>query len=202
LLGDYGVPVLPHRVVETEAELLKAVQEFGIVAVKTAMPGILHKSDVGGVKLNLNSETVSAAYADLKQRLGPRVIVMPMAQGILMGKGVELSFGMTGDPQFGPIVMVGAGGVLIEMLKDRRFALPAFGPEEAMRHLDALALRPLLDGKRGAAPADIGSLAQALSRFSVLAADLGDLIAEMDVNPLIAGPNGCLALDALIVPRR
>jgi acyl-CoA synthetase (NDP forming) len=196
LLGDYGVPVLPHRIVETEAELLRAAKEFRTVAVKTAMPGILHKSDVGGVKLNLSAETVAAAYSDLKQRLGPRVIVMPMA-----GKGLELSFGMTRDAQFGPIVMVGAGGVLIEMLKDRRFALPPFGPEEAMRHLNALALRPLLDGKRGAAPSDMASLAQAVSRFSVLAADLGDLIAEMDVNPLIAGPNGCVALDALIVPR-
>jgi acyl-CoA synthetase (NDP forming) len=200
LLTDYGVPVLPHRIAETEAGLLEAVKEFGTVAVKTATPGILHKSDVGGVKLNLDAETVGAAYADLKQRLGPRVIVMPMAQGILKAKGVELSFGMTRDPQFGPIVMVGAGGVLIEMLKDRRFALPAFGPEEAMRHLNALALRPLLDGKRGAAPADLAALAQALSRFSVLAGDLGDLIAEMDVNPLIAGPNGCIALDALVVP--
>jgi hypothetical protein len=108
---------------------------------------------------------------------------------------------MTRDPQFGPIVMVGAGGVLIEMLNDRRFALPAFGPEEALRHLNALALRPLLDGKRGAPPADLAALAQALSRFSVLAGDLGDLIAEMDVNPLIAGPNGCVALDALIIAR-
>jgi hypothetical protein len=92
--------------------------------------------------------------------------------------------------------------VLIEMLKDRRFALPAFGPEEALRHLNALALRPLLDGKRGAAPADLVSLSKALSRFSTLAADLGDLIAEIDVNPLIAGPQGCVALDALIVPRK
>jgi acyl-CoA synthetase (NDP forming) len=197
LLSDYGVPVLPHRIVDNETGLLDAVKAFGTVAVKTAMPGILHKSDVGGVKLNLNSETVVAAYAELKQRLGPRVIVMPMA-----GKGVELSFGMTSDPQFGPIVMVGAGGVLIEMLKDRRFALPSFGPEEAIRHLNALALRPLLDGKRGAAPVDLVSLSQALSRFSVLAADLGDLIAEMDVNPLIAGPHGCVTLDALIVPRK
>jgi succinyl-CoA synthetase beta subunit len=196
LLNDYGVPVLPHRIVDGESDLLDAAKTFGTVAVKTAMPGILHKSDVGGVKLNLNSETAVAAYADLKHRLGPRVIVMPMA-----GKGVELSFGMTRDPQFGPIVMVGAGGVLIEMLQDRRFALPPFDSGEALRHLNALALRPLLDGKRGAAPVDLEKLSLALSRFSVLASDLGDLIAEMDVNPLIAGPNGCVALDALIVPR-
>jgi hypothetical protein len=92
--------------------------------------------------------------------------------------------------------------VLIEMLKDRRFALPPFGATEARRFLDGLSLRPLLDGKRGAAPADLDSLTTAISRFSVLAADLGDLIAEADVNPLIAGPKGCVALDALIVPRK
>jgi acyl-CoA synthetase (NDP forming) len=200
LLTDYGVPVLPHRVVETEADLLKAAQSFGTVAIKTAMPGIFHKSDVGGVKLNVVD--AAAAYRDLKDRLGPRVIVMPMAQEILKAKGIELSLGLTRDPQFGPILMLGAGGTLIELLKDRRFALPPFDEGEALRHLDALALRPLLDGKRGAPPADMVSLARAISGFSVLAADLGDLIAEADVNPLIAGPQGCVALDALIVPRK
>jgi acyl-CoA synthetase (NDP forming) len=199
LLADYGVPALPHRVVDNEAALLAAARDFGgAVAMKTAMPGIFHKSDVGGVKLGLSSAAaLKAAYADLSGRLGPRVIVMPMA-----GKGVELSFGLTWDPQFGPVVMVGAGGVLIEMLKDRRFALPPFGATEARRFLDGLSLRPLLDGKRGAKPADIGALAQALSRFSVLAADLGDLIAEADVNPLVAGPEGSVALDALVVPAK
>ncbi|HVT50118.1 MAG TPA: acetate--CoA ligase family protein [Dongiaceae bacterium] len=195
LLGDYGIPVLPHRVVETEADLLKAARSFGTVAIKTAMPGIFHKSDVGGVKLNVTD--AAAAYRDLKDRLGPRVIVMPMAD-----KGVELSLGLTRDPQFGPILMLGAGGTLIELLRDRRFAIPPFEESEALRHLNALALRPLLDGKRGAAPADLDSLTKAISRFSVLAADLGDLIAEADVNPLIAGPEGCVALDALIVPRK
>jgi acetate---CoA ligase (ADP-forming) len=195
LLADYGVPVLPHRVVDNEADLLQAAQAFGIVAIKTAMPGIFHKSDVGGVMLNVAD--AGAAYRDLKSRLGPRVIVMPMS-----GKGVELSLGLTRDPQFGPIVMIGAGGTLIELLQDRRFAMPPFDAHEALRHLNALALRPLLDGKRGAPPADLVSLAEAVSRFSVLAADLGDLIAEADVNPLIAGPQGCVALDALIVPKR
>jgi hypothetical protein len=185
-------------VVESEADLLKAGQAFGAVAIKTAMPGIFHKSDVGGVKLGLaDAAAQQAAYRDLKDRLGPRVIVMPMA-----GRGVELSLGLTRDPQFGPILMVGAGGTLIELLKDRRFAMPPFDEGEALRHLNALALRPLLDGKRGAAPADLISLAKAISCFSVLAADLGDLIAEADVNPLIAGPQGCVALDALIVPKR
>jgi acetate---CoA ligase (ADP-forming) len=198
LLTDYGVPVMSHWVVDDLPALLSANEEWGFpVALKTAMPGILHKTDVGGVKLNIEDEAaLIAAYADLKARLGPRVIVMPMVV-----KHIELSLGLIRDPQFGPIVMIGAGGTLIEFLKDRRFALPPFDESEASRHLDALALRPLLDGKRGAAPAGLVSLTTAISRFSVLAADLGDLIAEADVNPLIAGPNGCVALDALIVPR-
>jgi acyl-CoA synthetase (NDP forming) len=198
LLTGYGIPVLPHRVVESAAELAAAAAALAFpLVLKTAMPGIFHKSDVGGVKLGLSDEAaLQAAYADLSARLGPRAIVMPMA-----AKGVELSFGMTNDPQFGPVVMVGAGGVLIELLADRRFALPPFAADEARRHLDALALRRLLDGVRGAPPADLAALAQALARFSVLAADLGDLIAEIDINPLLAGPQGCVALDALIVPR-
>src|SRR5262249_16765767 len=163
-----------------------------------------HKSDVGGVKLNLaDAAALKSAYADLKSRLGPRTIVMPMAQGESFGKGVELSLGMIHDPQFGAVVMLGAGGVLIDRLKDRRYALaPLVEEGEAERHLNALALRPLLDGKRGAAPADIGSLTQAITRFSIMAADLADLIAEIDVNPFIATPHGCVALDALIVPRK
>jgi len=199
LLTDYGVPVMSHWVVDDLADLLAVNSEWGFpVALKTAMPGIHHKSDVGGVKLDLADEpALIAAYEDLKARLGPRVIVMPM-----VAKHVELSLGLTRDPQFGPIVMIGAGGTLIELLRDRRFAMPPFDEGEASRHLDALALRPLLDGRRGAAPAGLTSLTTAISRFSMLASDLGDLIAEADVNPLIAGPNHCVALDALIVPRK
>ncbi len=199
LLRDYGIPVLQHYVVESETEVMAVAQVMGYpVAMKTAMPGILHKSDVGGVKLGLaDAAALKAAYAELKRHLGPRVIVMPMA-----GKGIEISFGMTLDPQFGPIVMLGAGGVLIEMLRDRCFALPPFDAREARRFIDGLTLRPLLDGKRGAKPADIAALAQAFTSFASLAKDLAGLVAEIDVNPLVAGPQGCMALDALIVPQK
>jgi acyl-CoA synthetase (NDP forming) len=96
--------------------------------------------------------------------------------------------------------MVGAGGVLIEMMKDRRFALPPFDQAEARRLIDGLALRPLLDGKRGQKPADIDALANSLAAFSVLVADLKGLVAEIDINPVLAGPSGVVALDALVVP--
>ncbi|MHB1216710.1 MAG: acetate--CoA ligase family protein [Alphaproteobacteria bacterium] len=198
LLSDYGVPVQPHAVVEGETAAVDAAKKFGFpVALKTAMPGILHKTDKGGVKLNLADESVfRAAYADMATRLGPRVLVAPMA-----GAGVELALGMITDAQFGPLVMVGAGGVLIEVMADRAMALPPVDEEGARRMIDRLRLRPLLDGKRGAPPSDIAALARAVARLSALAADLGDLIAEIDVNPLRCGPAGAVALDALVVAK-
>ncbi len=198
LLSDFGVPTLPHRVVEDLAEALAAAGELGYpAALKTAMPGVLHKSDLGGVKLGLaDADALADAYDDLAARLGPRTLVAPMA-----GRGVELAFGMIQDAQFGPLVVVGAGGVLIELLRDRAFALPPFGAATARRLVDSLAIRPLLDGARGAPPADIDALAHALSCFSVMAAELSEHLGEVDANPVIAGPDGIVALDGLVVPR-
>jgi len=198
LFGDYGIPVLPHRVVESVEDAVAAARAIGFpVVIKTAMPGVLHKSDVGGVKLNLGSEDqVRTTYDDLARRLGPRAIVMPMA-----GKGVELAFGAINDPQFGPIVMAGTGGTLIEILADRRFAMPPLDRAAAGRLIDRLKARPLLNGVRGQAPADTGAVAKALAAFSVMIADLSDLIAEADVNPVLCGADGCVALDALVVGR-
>jgi acetate---CoA ligase (ADP-forming) len=159
------------------------------VALKTAAPGVLHKSGVGGVRLGLaGPEQLAAAYADLSARLGPAVVVARMAAG-----GVELALGMVADPQFGPLVMVAAGGVLVEVLRDRRFALPPLDARTARSLLDRLAVRALLDG------ADLDAVAGALVALSALAVDLGDRLAAVDVNPLVAGPDGCLAVDALVV---
>ena len=198
LFADYGLPVLPYRIVEDGAAAVSAARSFGFPAViKTAMPGILHKSDVGGVRLGLaDASAVGAAYEDLALRLGPRVLITPMAE-----KGIELAFGAVHDPQFGPLVMIGAGGILIELLRDRRFALPPLDAQAARRLLDGLALRPLLDGKRGAPPADLDAVAEAFATFSVMVGDLAGLVQEVDANPIIAGPAGCHALDALVVPK-
>src|ERR1051325_2199412 len=120
LLADYAEPVVANRLVASAAEAERAATELGLpVVLKTAMPGILHKSDVGGVKLGLaDLAAVRAAYENVARRLGPRALVAPMAAG-----GLELSFGAKFDPQFGPVVMVGAGGVLIEFMTDRACAL-------------------------------------------------------------------------------
>jgi len=168
----------------------------GGVALKTAATGVRHKSGVGGVRLGLaGPEQLAAAYADLAGRLGPRVVVARMAAG-----GVELAIGVVRDPQFGPLVMVAAGGVLVEVLRDRRFALPPVDARTARATLDRLAVRPLLDGAGASGPpADLDAVADAVVALSALAVDLGDRLVAVDVNPLVAGPEGCVAVDALVV---
>jgi acyl-CoA synthetase (NDP forming) len=200
LLADFGLPVVPHALAETEddATAVAALLGFPLV-LKTATPGIAHKSDVAGVILKLADEdAVRAAYRDLAARLGPRVLVAAM----VTGPAVEMLFGMTRDPDFGPIVLVGFGGIHAEVLKDAAVVKPPFDATEARRLIDGLRLRPLLDGVRGAPPSDIDALAAALSRFSAMAAAIGDRVEAIDVNPVLVRPDGVVAVDALIVPRR
>ena len=196
LLADWGIPVVAAEVAtDLEGALAAAGRVGWPVVLKTAAPGVAHKSDVGGVRLGLDGpERLAAAYADLAGRLGPRVLVAAMA-----GPGVELALGVVADRQFGPLVMVAAGGVLVEVLRDRRFALPPVDHGRALAMLDRLAVRPLLDGVRGGPPVDRDAVADAVVRLSTLAVDLGDRLAALDVNPLVAGPGGCLAVDALVV---
>jgi acetate---CoA ligase (ADP-forming) len=149
LLADWGIPVVAAEVASSLEAARDAAERIGWpVALKTAAPGIAHKSEVGGVWLGLDGpERLAAAYDDLAARLGPRVLVAAMA-----GPGVELALGVVADPQFGPLVMVAAGGVLVEVLRDRRFALPPVDHRQALALLDRLAVRPLLDGVRGPPP--------------------------------------------------
>jgi acetate---CoA ligase (ADP-forming) len=198
LLADYGIPVVAHAAAATREEAIGAAERIGWpVALKTAAPGIAHKSDVGGVVLGLrDAAELRAAYDDLAQRLGPEVLVSAMA-----APGVELALGIACDADFGPLVLVGAGGTLVEILGDRALALPGLDRERAARLLGRLRVRPLLDGARGRPPADLDAVLDALVRLSQLALELGDRLDGLDVNPLIAGPAGCVAADALIVAR-
>ena len=196
LLADWGIPVVAAEVVASAEEARAAAERIGWpVALKTAAPGVAHKSEVGGVRLGVDGpERLAVGYDDLAARLGPRVLVA------MAGPGMELALGVVADRQFGPLVMVAAGGVLVEVLRDRRFALPPVDRRQALALLDRLAVRPLLDGVRGAPPADLDAVADAVLRLSTLAVDLGPALAALDVNPLIAGPDGCVAVDALVVP--
>jgi acyl-CoA synthetase (NDP forming) len=195
MLSDYGIPTARTVAAASLNEGLAAADRLGYpVVLKTT--AAYHKTDVDGVKLGVGDrEALATAYAEMTSRLGPGVVVQEMA-----GPGMEMALGIVHDPQFGPLVMVAAGGILIETLADRRLALPPLNEARAGRLVDRLAASPLLNGVRGEPPADRRSLARALSRLSVLAHDLGDLIDALDVNPLIVGEKGCVAVDALIEP--
>jgi acetate---CoA ligase (ADP-forming) len=199
LLSDYGVPVSESVRADTLEDAIAAAERLGFpVAVKTAMPGVLHKSDVGGVKLGVDdSPSLEDAYGELERALGPRVTVSPMAPS-----GVEIALGIVLDPQFGPLVLVGAGGVLVEIMKDRRLAMPPLDEARARSLIDGLEIRPLLDGVRGQPPADVDALTRSVEALSWLAHDLGEHIYGLDANPVIGGPEGCVAVDALVIPRR
>jgi len=198
LLADFGIGAPGFALAGSAREAVEAARRLGLpVALKTAMPLIRHKSDVDGVRLSLKSlEDVRLAYEDVSGRLGPQVLVARMAQ-----PGVEMALGLVRDPQFGPLMVVGAGGTLIEVLQDRHVALPPLDALRAGRLVERLKIRPLLSGHRKHPPADLDKLAGCIASFSNLAASLGNLIDELDVNPLIAGPDGATAVDALIVPR-
>jgi acyl-CoA synthetase (NDP forming) len=199
LVADYGVPVVEAVPAETLEDAIAAAERLGFpVAMKTAVPGIAHKSDVGGVRLGIDdSSSLEDAYADLERDLGPQVTVAPMAP-----PGVELALGVVRDEQFGPLVLVGAGGLLVEVLEDRRLAIPPLDEPRAVRLVERLRMRRLLDGVRGLPAADVGALARAIVGLSWLAHDLGDRLEALDVNPVICGPDGCVAVDALVVSRR
>jgi acyl-CoA synthetase (NDP forming) len=198
LLADYDLSVATPMETNNLNDTLLAAEKAGFpVVLKTAEPHIHHKSDVGGVILNLkNSDEVFAAYEDLAFRLGHLVTIEPM-----ISAGPELAFGMVNDPQFGPMVMVGSGGIYIEILKDRCFSLAPFDQNEALDMIDSLKTRPLLDGVRGSVACDVQQVAKALSNFSHLAHDLSDVISEIDVNPLIISQTSCTAVDALVIKK-
>ena len=198
LLDAFGVRSARTFVADSLGAAREAAREIGFpVAMKTAAAGVHHRSDVDGVRLALGDEpSLDRAYRDLSARLGSDVLVSAMA-----APGVELGLGIVFDEQFGPLVMIGAGGVLIEVLGDRRFLLPPVDEATAARAIESLRIAPLLDGARGAAPVDRSALCRAVAGIGVLASELGDVLSEVDVNPLIANAGGCVAVDALVIPR-
>ncbi len=198
LLQDFGLPTVPRRLALSREEALAGAEALGYpVVLKTAMPGIAHKSDLGGVRLDLADATaLGEAYDAMAASLGPRVLVAAMAP-----KGVEMILGVTRDRQLGCTQLIGAGGIHAEVLKDVVLVRPPFDAAWARAALDRLRLRPLLDGLRGQPAADIQAFAAMAAKLSAMTHALADVIAEIDVNPVIVGPWGCMAVDALIVPR-
>ena len=152
--------------------------------LKTDEPGIAHKSDVGGVRLGLGDPgAAGAAYDDLAARLGPRVLVCETAP-----PGTELALGVVRDAALGPLLVISAGGVLIEILSERAVLLAPVTRSAALAALARLRLAPVLAGTRGQPSADLDAIADAITGLSRLACDLGDALDALDINPLICGP--------------
>jgi acyl-CoA synthetase (NDP forming) len=193
LLSAYGIPVVQSLTAHSLGEALKAADAVSYpVALKTA--GALHKSDVGGVALNLADEVaLGAAYTAMVQSLGPAVTVQPMVTD-----GVEVSVGFVRDDAFGPLVVVAAGGTLVELLADRVVACPPVSRQAAMRLLECLRIWPLLRGWRGQPAVDLDALADVIVRFSEMATELGDVFDAVEANPVIVPPDGAVAVDALV----
>ena len=197
LLRDYGIPAVRARQVATRGAAQAAAATIGYpVVLKTDEPGIAHKSDVGGVRLGLGDPgAVGAAYDDLAARLGPRVLVCETAP-----PGAELALGIVRDAALGPLLVISAGGVLIEIFAERAVLLAPVTRSAAVAALGRLRLAPVLAGTRGQPPADMEAIADAITGLSRLACDLGDSLDALDINPLICGPSGAMAADALLIP--
>jgi acetate---CoA ligase (ADP-forming) len=197
LLAEYGITTAAATEAGDEAGVLAAAESIGYpVVLKTADPAIAHKSDVRGVILGIPGPAeLARAYADLSARLGPLALVCQNVPA-----GTELAVGIAPDPDLGPLIVVGAGGVLVESLADRAVALPPVDERTARQMIGGLRVHKLLSGVRGAPPADLAAVARAVVSVSELAVDLGDRLLALDVNPLICGPDGAVAVDALAVP--
>jgi acetyltransferase len=200
LLAAYGIDVVPARLARSPDEAAALARALGTpVALKIVSPDISHKSDVGGVVLGLASPD---AVADAAGRMLEQVArLRPVARldGVLVqamagGDAAELLLGMVRDPQFGPLVVVGFGGIFVELLGDTATRLAPVEPAEARAMLQELRLAPALHGARGRPAADVEALAAVVSRFSRIAGDVPDLV-ELEINPLLATAAGARALD-------
>ncbi len=183
---------------ESAAEAVEVAVRLGFpVVLKTAEPEVHHKTEADGVRLRLGGPAaVSAAYDDLAARLGPRVVVQRQVEG------VEVALGIVRDPLVGPLVVVAAGGTLVELVAERTVALPPLDLDTALGLVRGLRVARMLEGYRGSAVADVGALADALVALGQLAVELGDDLAAVDLNPVVVGPDAALVVDALVLPAR
>jgi acetate---CoA ligase (ADP-forming) len=197
LLAAGGVPFAPARTVATPDEAAAAADDLGYPVALKAL-GLLHKSDTGGVVLGLPDETaLRRAAADLRERLRPPALSVERMAPI--GEGVELVVGARWDRRFGPVVLVGLGGLFTEIMSDVAVALAPVDAPAAERLLLSLRAAPLLRGARGRPPLDVAAAADAVERLSHVAASHPE-IAEVEVNPLLVSHDAAVGLDARVVP--
>jgi acetyltransferase len=204
LLALYGIPTVPTRVAADEEEAVAAAEEVGFpVVLKVHSVTITHKTDVGGVHLNLpDAEAVRFAYraieSSVRGRVGPEHFRGVTVQPMIRADGEELIVGSSLDPQFGPVLLFGAGGRLVEIFRDRALGLPPLNTTLARRLVERTRIFAALKGVRGRGPVDLAALERLMVRFSRLVVEQR-AIKEIDINPLLASPERLIALDARVV---
>jgi acyl-CoA synthetase (NDP forming) len=205
VLKAYGVRPSRDVLCASATHAVEAAKRIGYpVVMKVSSPELTHKSDLGLVRLGVASaRDVRVAYDELMRKARRAVGKHGRIDGVLVSEtvegGVETVVGVSHDPLFGPVVMVGVGGVFVEVLRDVSFRVPPFDRDEAERMVRELRGFPLLQGVRGRKPADVGALVDVVMDVQRLAMDLAGDVRELDINPLIVRPRGAVALDALVV---
>lgn len=200
LLSAYEIPTVSTEVAVSPAEAVQVAQRFGYpVAVKLHSETITHKTDVGGVRLNVhNDEAVREAFAGIHDAVSAADFLGVTVQPMIHADGYELILGASADPQFGAVLLFGAGGVLVEVYKDRAIGLPPLTPKFARHMLERTKIFKALRGIRGRKPVDLAGLEQLLVCFSRLVVEQ-PWIQEIDINPLLASPERLIALDARVI---
>jgi acyl-CoA synthetase (NDP forming) len=200
LCSCYGLPLIEQKIVATAAEAgIAAAQIGGEIALKAIAPDVLHKTEAGAVRLRLGgADAVRAAAQEMSDFLSSRghvpsgFVVQKMAE-----RGVEMLVGVVHDPQFGPVVACGAGGVQVELLKDVSVRITPLSIEDASEMIRELKTYPLLKGFRGSVAGDVAALEDGLLRVSAMVEDIPQ-IAELDCNPFVVQQTGATILDARI----
>jgi acetate---CoA ligase (ADP-forming) subunit beta len=203
VLSEAGIGVVDTKLANSEKAAVSIADEMGYpVVLKISSPDITHKSDIGGVRVGLkNQEDVIKAYGDIiaaaKARY-PEAVIEGVSVQQMARPGTEIIIGMTKDPQFGPVLMFGLGGIFVELLKDVSFRIVPLSRYDAKTMIKEIRGYTLLNGYRGSEPADIGALEEMLLKISDFA-ERNPEIKEMDLNPVFAYKQGAIAIDARIV---
>jgi len=203
LVAEAGIPVIKTKLAKSKAEAIEVSKKLGFpVAMKIVSPDIIHKSDIGGVKLNLaNATQVGRAYAEIMaaaKKANKKADIQGVSVQKMAKPGVEVIMGMSKDAQFGPVLMFGLGGVFVEVLKDVAFRIVPLVKRDASQMIREIKGYPLLEGYRGQEPANIAALEDLLLKLSAFV-DKTPQIKEMDLNPIFAYKNGAVAVDARVI---